>query len=806
MRWVREHIRVAILAALMILVMVLVISQWSSSSYDDTILKYSNIETHINELSKEVYGGRLAGSEGNEKAVTYVADFFDGLNLVPIGDDHTYLQSFNVMMPNISNEASFVIQGQGNSNDLELELYKDYKWMTSMNGGGTTYAGELFLVGSNLKRVEPEEIKDRIVVIEASRLEQARVDYVIEHGGKGLICSSDVELYYNPRRYEAEKTLDVFGQTGEQIAVGYMSKEAYTALEERINVEKTETIDKAIGLVEGVTIDSKITYPIVHTANIVGMIEGKNTDQTMILSASLDGSGLGPNGAFFPSASNNLTGLGTMLELARVMSLQNNKPAMSVVFVAYNGQKQLNAGSSYFVNHTPIDLSRAKVIHMENLGRDTQDGLTVIGDRRVSGLFSNTFSAYATDASVRVTEQPVAFGLTLDYSDMKVPALYLAHDFTIKDDYYDTPDLVDTQAMNGVTSAIQNFVKRVVYEDVTIDYLPDVVMFVIVFMVLLYMLLFLLGIIYSRNPGMKLGHYTIEKLYHSFGIKLLRKTYQILVPVTIAVLLLVVLSNLDPNLNVKISPKGMETNFSPYLTLKNSMLYFERIGEWDLETLKKLGEVIYESGYKSLILLLSALGLSTFLGVIRGIYESYLHKKKGLKSVGMLVVFSIPDVLIVLGGVMLYIFIAKNCPEINEQYAPKDFILPLLTLSVIPTIYISRITFVALREEMNKVYVRNAKAMGISEWRIFTSELLPSVLFKLIDTLPTLMTMLLTNMIIVEHLFNYIGIVYFLLFFYSKQEADSFVALALTLGFIYILLTWGIQKVANKLNPLRKEA
>jgi len=94
----------------------------------------------------------------------------------------------------------------------------------------------------------------------------------------------------------------------------------------------------------------------------------------------------------------------------------------------------------------------------------------------------------------------------------------------------------------------------------------------------------------------------------------------------------------------------------------------------------------------------------------------------------------------------------------------------------------------------------------MSRRTLFTSEMLPAVLYKTADSLPAIMTILLSNLIIVEYLFNYLGIVYYLLYFYTRHEAELFIALAVTLGLIYLLFTWGIQQITRFSNPLKREA
>jgi ABC-type dipeptide/oligopeptide/nickel transport system permease component len=215
-------------------------------------------------------------------------------------------------------------------------------------------------------------------------------------------------------------------------------------------------------------------------------------------------------------------------------------------------------------------------------------------------------------------------------------------------------------------------------------------------------------------------------------------------------------------------------------------------------------DVIYTSSNRSVLLIASALVLSTFFGILRGMIEGYRSKRHSFRSMGTLILFSLPDVLIVLAGLWLNVYIYSKFPAIKEALPLSDFILPLLTLSLIPMIYISRITFIATQDELSKDYIKNAKAKGYSRMRIFVKELLPAISFKIIDSMPAIMTMLLSNVLIVEYLFNYNGILYYLFYLYEREDVYRFVPLAITLGLIYMVFTYGIILLGRLVNPLKR--
>ena len=106
---------------------------------------------------------------------------------------------------------------------------------------------------------------------------------------------------------------------------------------------------------------------------------------------------------------------------------------------------------------------------------------------------------------------------------------------------------------------------------------------------------------------------------------------------------------------------------------------------------------------------------------------------------------------------------------------------------------------------MKKIYLRNSKAKGYSRGRIIFGELLPAGMFKIIDSLPTIITMLLGNLVIVEYLYNYLGMAYYLIYFYNKRAYFEFLVLVIALGIIYAIFTWVIQLIAKSINPVKQE-
>jgi ABC-type dipeptide/oligopeptide/nickel transport system permease component len=251
--------------------------------------------------------------------------------------------------------------------------------------------------------------------------------------------------------------------------------------------------------------------------------------------------------------------------------------------------------------------------------------------------------------------------------------------------------------------------------------------------------------------------------------------------------------------------KSREFNYSTFGERVSQ--FFRGISDSSEDSAGDIGKnysVILTSILRSLKLLMAALLISMAIGIASGIYSGYKSKRRSLRSLGAIAALSIPDVLIVLLGWLVCILYAKNLPELKEVIAIHEYIVPLITLSILPTIYIFRITLITVQEEAGKDYIRNAIAKGFSKRKIYI-ELLPAALYKAVDTLPTIMTMLLSNLIVMEYLFNYLGAAYYLIYFFSRHAYFQFAALVAALALVYLVFTWAVRFAARLINPAKHE-
>ncbi len=292
----------------------------------------------------------------------------------------------------------------------------------------------------------------------------------------------------------------------------------------------------------------------------------------------------------------------------------------------------------------------------------------------------------------------------------------MTNDIEHIDTYYDTIDNISISSLENASNSLIAYIKREVYKDVRFDYLNNWDK-VIIFMLFLGLLLsYLLDRFYKNNPK----HENMQKIYWAcLSFKKCQNNQKSFCVNTDYILVCVPIGlynqyHADTTIQNKCSTV---TNFSGYLVLKQSITFIKdllSIGTNTSSTIKDIAAIIYTSSYRSILFLAVALLVSTVFGITKGMIDGYRTRNNNLSSMDTLVAYSIPDVLIVLLMLLLYVYISINFPGVKEALPLKEIILPLISLSIIPSIYITRITFVTVQDELKKEYVKNAKHMPVT--------------------------------------------------------------------------------------------
>lgn len=169
-------------------------------------------------------------------------------------------------------------------------------------------------------------------------------------------------------------------------------------------------------------------------------------------------------------------------------------------------------------------------------------------------------------------------------------------------------------------------------------------------------------------------------------------------------------------------------------------------------------EILAEALPVSMELGCYSLAIALCLGLLFGLLSA-LYRGRWFESVVMtlaLVGIAVPN--FVLGSLLQLVFSNKlYLTPVAGWDSLESKILPVITLSLLYIAYITRIARGSFLENLNKDYIRTARAKGLAEGRILWKHLLRNSILPVINYLAPATASLLTGALVVEKIFNIPG-------------------------------------------------
>ena len=180
-----------------------------------------------------------------------------------------------------------------------------------------------------------------------------------------------------------------------------------------------------------------------------------------------------------------------------------------------------------------------------------------------------------------------------------------------------------------------------------------------------------------------------------------------------------------------------------------------------------VGELVLERLTLTVPLALMAMTLTTVLALVAGIYAAARHNKlgdvgiMGLTQVGIAIPnFWFAILLILLFSVHLRWFSAGGFPGWNEGILSgiKALLLPALSLAVVQSAILARITRSAVLEVLREDFVRTARAKGVTQRGALWGHVLRNALIPVVTVMGLQFAELLAGTIVVESVFYLPGL------------------------------------------------
>lgn len=215
----------------------------------------------------------------------------------------------------------------------------------------------------------------------------------------------------------------------------------------------------------------------------------------------------------------------------------------------------------------------------------------------------------------------------------------------------------------------------------------------------------------------------------------------------------------EENRAILISKYGLDqpvyVQYGKYL---ENLLHGDMGTSYVLQKGRAVKDIIFESFQVSMGLGVRALLLAIVCGIILGCIAGLCKDKlpdaiiRVFSSIGI----SMPGYVIASG---LMIFLAVNLKVLPVNYnKPGGWVMPMLTLAIYPTSYLTRLTRASILEVMNQDYLRTERAKGMSEFVVVFIHALKNSLIPVITYLGPLTASILTGGFVAESVFSVPGL------------------------------------------------
>ncbi|HLY19540.1 MAG TPA: M20/M25/M40 family metallo-hydrolase [Bryobacteraceae bacterium] len=191
----------------------------------------------------------------------------------------------------------------------------------------------------------------------------------------------------------------------------------------------------------------------VTVRNVAGLLRGSDhalRGQYILLTAHYDHLGRADNGAVFPGANDDASGVVSVIEIARALAGQPVHPRRSILFLLFFGEEEGGLGSRYYTAHPLLPLAKTVAdLNLEQLGRTDSNTGPEVSTATLTGFhYSNvprTLQEAGKLTGVKVYETPhdddyFTRSDNLTFAEHGIPAhtLVVAFDFP---DYHATGDV-----------------------------------------------------------------------------------------------------------------------------------------------------------------------------------------------------------------------------------------------------------------------------------------------------------------------------------------------------------------------------
>ena len=152
---------------------------------------------------------------------------------------------------------------------------------------------------------------------------------------------------------------------------------------------------------------------------------------------------------------------------------------------------------------------------------------------------------------------------------------------------------------------------------------------------------------------------------------------------------------------------------------------------------------------------------AAFVGIVLGAIAALRRNKLIDRVIMVLTTAFVSMPAFIMGSLLLVLFAIKLGwlpANASVKAGASGLILPIVTLALYPTAYITRLTRSSMLDVLGQDYIRTAKAKGVSGWRIIFGHALKNSLIPVLTYFGPMLAYIVTGSLVVEKIFAVPGI------------------------------------------------
>jgi len=328
-------------------------------AFDSFAQDLERVQKNISILTSKKFHGRGAAMNGDGLAADFLAAQFKAIGLKTFTEN--YFQSFTYGINTFSGKL------QLKSNVGTFKPGVDYIVRSTCGAGKGTFP--ILLIDSSV-------FIDKLVLADFLKKDLTKVVIVYRKKYFKEFTESSTDLL--KQMYSAAAIIEL---QDAKLTMALADQSYSTPFFEVLSAAFSKDIKTISFEVENEVISKHLAR------NVIGYIEGTvKPDSFIVITAHYDHLGTLGSKAYFPGANDNASGVSMLLELAHYYSV--NKPAYSMVFIAFAGEESGLIGSSYFVRKPTMELAAIHfLINLDLLGTG-DDGIMVVN----GSVFKNEYN------------------------------------------------------------------------------------------------------------------------------------------------------------------------------------------------------------------------------------------------------------------------------------------------------------------------------------------------------------------------------------------------------------------------------